>query len=685
MTWPLALGIGRDVPGDLGDSLLNMWILGWGLQQVPRLLTGAIGWHDYWNANIFHPDPLALALSEHLFGQTLQMLPVYAVTGNVILCYNLLFIASFALSGLGTYLLVRDLTGDRRAAFLAGLVYGFLPYRIASVPHLQVMSSQWMPFALYGLNRFIAGEASPFDGNSAIGSASPGQSRFAPLRPSAKAQGVPSNVEGRGARHLESHRYITFKMSDRWLALAGGTGALVMQNWSCGYYLLYFAPFVPLFCIHRMWTTGRLQQGSLWIGLSAAAAVTLACTLPFLFPYAEAQRVFGFERGLGEVMAFSANVWSYVTAAEPVRLWGRALRFYPHGEGETFLGFVPWLLSIVAFVVAVREAGRESREPSPRGWRRAATWTLAILVLVQLVAVLSVVIFGGFDSSFFGIPLRARTPVRLITQLAVASALLMLISPRARHITASLSRSSAMFFLAITILAMWLSLGPEPSAGDHRVSGVGLYGVLYNHVPGFNGVRVPARYAMIAGLFLAVLAGYGAKALVARRGSLAPVGVLAVLILAEGAAAPMEVNRTWNQNEAVPPAQVFPADRAPAVYQRLKSLPPGTVVTEFPFGDLAWEIRYVYYAAAHLKPITNGYSGQFPPGYKARVARLQQPSRDPAAAWQALKETGTTHVVFHPSSFADGANAEGVRAWLVDHGATITERFADGDVLFAVP
>ncbi len=122
---------------------------------MPRLLTGAISWTEFWNANIFHPDPLALALSEHLFGQTLQILPVYWLTGNIILCYNLLFISTFALSAFGTYLLVRDLTGDRRAAFIAGLVYGFLPYRIASVPHVQVMSSQWMPFALYGLNRFI--------------------------------------------------------------------------------------------------------------------------------------------------------------------------------------------------------------------------------------------------------------------------------------------------------------------------------------------------------------------------------------------------------------------------------------------------------------------------------------------------------------------------------------------------
>ena len=42
LTWPLALGLGSDVPGDLGDSLLNMWILGWGAAHVPRLLTGSI-------------------------------------------------------------------------------------------------------------------------------------------------------------------------------------------------------------------------------------------------------------------------------------------------------------------------------------------------------------------------------------------------------------------------------------------------------------------------------------------------------------------------------------------------------------------------------------------------------------------------------------------------------------------
>ena len=631
LTWPLVLGIGSDVPGDLGDSLLNMWILAWGAEHVPRLLIGAMSWSEFWNANIFHPEPLSLALSEHLFGQVLQILPVYWLTGNIILCYNLLFISTFALSAFGTYLLVRDLTGSARAAFIAGLIYGFLPYRIASVPHLQVMSSQWMPFALWGLNRFLTNPSKP-----------------------------------------------TY--------LAIGTAALVLQNWSCGYYLLYFAPFVPLFVLHRMWvlsTLGTPGTVRTWLWLFAAAAGTLVLSLPFLFPYQEVQQVFGIERPFGEVVNFSANVWSYVTASENVRLWGRSLRFYPHGEGETFLGFVPWLLAAIAVVAVCRERVR-AQLTNHAGWRRVAAWLLLIATITQFVALTSAVMFGGFSFDVLGLRIRATTPQRLFLQFAVALSLLLWVSARARLEAARLARSPVIFFLAAAILAMWLSLGPIPRAGDSLVSGLGIYGVLYEYVPGFNGVRVPARYAMIAGLFLAVLAGYGSRPLAQRW---TPVAVVSVLILLESAAIPMEVNRTWNQNEAVPPPRVYPrasVDR-PVVYDRIASLPPGSVVTEFPFGDAAWEIRYVFYAASHWKPITNGYSGGFPPRYKERVARLSRVTANPQAAWQALRDTGTTHAVVHRNAFARAQDADAVETWLRTRGAAEIGRFANGDRLFNLP
>jgi hypothetical protein len=55
---------------------------------------------------------------------------VYHLTGNLLLCYNLLFLSTFVLSGLGMYLLVREFTGNRWAAFLAGLLFAFVPIRI---------------------------------------------------------------------------------------------------------------------------------------------------------------------------------------------------------------------------------------------------------------------------------------------------------------------------------------------------------------------------------------------------------------------------------------------------------------------------------------------------------------------------------------------------------------------------
>ena len=442
-----------------------------------------------------------------------------------------------------------------------------------------------------------------------------------------------------------------------------------------------------------------------------ATSIEKAGGLPFLLPYSEAQRRFGFQRPFGEVVTYSANVWSYVTASENLWLFGKMLRYYPHGEGETFIGFVPWVLAAIAIArLLVGAKGLEpskilarGRTPALPAWRRILIGLLVVAVTTQFIAVVTVVIFGGFDINVFGLDIRARTPQRLIWQFAVAAALLLIASARVRAVLAQAARSPVMYFAVATVLAMWLSLGPQPKAGDSLVSGFGLYGVLYEYVPGFNGVRVPARYAMIAGLFLAVLAGYGVHAALrwgqTPRQSLLGVRPLAlafvaVLILIEGAAIPMEMNRTWGQNEATPPARVYPVGNigrgnfgeagAPAVYARVAALPAGSAITEFPFGDAAWEIRYVYYAAAHWKPITNGYSGGFPPDYSARVARLKNVTTDPAASWQSLLDSGSTHVVLHPTAFANPADAAAVQAWLEAHGATKLESFTDNDALYAI-
>lgn len=643
MTWPLVLGLGRDVPGDLGDALLNMWILGWGAEQVPRLLTGQASLQEYWNANIFHPAPLALAFSEHLFGLVIQGLAVYHLTGNLILTYNLLFLSTFALSGVGMFLLSRDLLRDlfpanaeegttapwiAAGAFVAGLLYAFVPMRVAQVAHIQSLSSQWMPLALYGLRRFL--------------------------------------------------------VSGRPRALAGGSAALVMQNWSCGYYLIFFAPFVPLFVAHQMWTARQLRNWRRWLALAGAGALVAAATWPFLSLYLRAREIHGFERTRGEVVRFSADVYSYLTAPDALRVWGGVLQPFPKPEGELFFGAMMLLLALAGVLAVAARVRRTStaEETTVRSpLRRAAAWTAGVALTVQAVGFAALIFTGGFITSIAGVPLRATNAFRLITGIVVAAAALLALSPRIRRGAIALARSSIVFSMLLAGLAIWLSLGPLPQSRGETLQGLGLYALLYDHVPGFDGLRVPARYAMVAAVFLSIVAGAGAAA-VLRASSRLPVAATALvgLVLVDLWFAPLPTNQTWAGGDVTPPARVQPADDAPAVYHVLASLPDDIVVAEFPFGDPAWELRYVYYSTVHWKPLVNGYSGAFPREYQTTLARLQRLGTDPEAAWQALKAAGTTHVVVHAAAFPPGG-ADVVMRWLTDHFAVEIARFGD-DVLF---
>ena len=127
----------------MGDPLFVCWVLLWTSGQIGRALGGDLSaLAQYWSGNIFFPAPLTVADSEHFTPQMLQALPILALTDKVILADNLLLLATFVLSALGTYLLVRDITGWPLAAFFAGLAFAYSPYRLDQYSHLQLLSCQ---------------------------------------------------------------------------------------------------------------------------------------------------------------------------------------------------------------------------------------------------------------------------------------------------------------------------------------------------------------------------------------------------------------------------------------------------------------------------------------------------------------------------------------------------------------
>lgn len=157
-TWPLVrhpaslLG----APSGAGDPFLNLWILGWDMQAVltnpASILDGRV-----FNANIFHPAAGTLAYSDHLLLQGVLLAPLYAITHDVVFCYNVLLIASLVASALAMHLLVRSVVGGESGAYLAGLAWGFGSYRFAHLIHIQLQSLYFLPLTFLFLHRVVAG------------------------------------------------------------------------------------------------------------------------------------------------------------------------------------------------------------------------------------------------------------------------------------------------------------------------------------------------------------------------------------------------------------------------------------------------------------------------------------------------------------------------------------------------
>ena len=148
MSWPYPLQIQTSLY-NWSDALLNSWTLAWGSRI---LLTDPF---NLFNANIFYPYPNTLAYSESLVPQTALAMPIILLTGLPSLAHNLLALSSFVLAAFGAYLLVYDLTRSRGASLVAGVIYTFTSYKMMHFAHLQLLSSQWLPFALLYARRMF--------------------------------------------------------------------------------------------------------------------------------------------------------------------------------------------------------------------------------------------------------------------------------------------------------------------------------------------------------------------------------------------------------------------------------------------------------------------------------------------------------------------------------------------------
>jgi hypothetical protein len=430
----------------------------------------------------------------------------------------------------------------------------------------------------------------------------------------------------------------------RWAVIAAA--AWVLQGLSCGYYLLFLAVLVGLWFL--WFGAGRWPVRKVAVA-AAAFAVGALVMAPFLRGYQVILRdTYGFKRSIGEIRYFSADVAGLLSASDELLAWGW-VQVFQRAESNLFPGLAIVLLSIFALYRAhpFRADGAESRR------MLVLRWVFGGLCLLLLVASVIPLAVGRWQLTIGGVRLLSIARADKPMTLALGAALVWIATlPRLR---AAFRRRSVLAFYLLAAFAMWVfALGPDPTVMEQRA----LYQAPYSwlmRLPAFDGLRVPARFWMMALVCLSVVAALAVHRLRGRARQV--VVALAVAgLLVDG----------WPRQFRVLPAP------------ELRPSPPGVAARlDLPISD-ATDPLALYQQMFDPVPLYNGFSGYGAPHYYAMRTMLED--SDPRIL-QVLASRGPLGIVIDHAGDSDGAFRKLV---LAAPGATV-ERMGHDWSSYRVP
>jgi len=244
---------------DTNDGRWSIWVVAW---VAHALTTNPV---TVYQANIYYPHQNALAFSEGNLVEGAIAIPAWLLTKNPYTTHNFFFLVCFALSGAATYYLVRYLTGDRRAAAVAGVLFAYCPFVFARQAHSQLLMIGFLPWSM-----------------------------------------------------LAFHRLMERTTISRAIELGV---VLWLTGLACAYYGIFAGGMVAFGTIMFAITRHHWKEPRYWGAMACAAVVCIGLTLPLFMPYLEMQQRTGFSRTLDDARAYSANAGAWLASSAWAHRW----------------------------------------------------------------------------------------------------------------------------------------------------------------------------------------------------------------------------------------------------------------------------------------------------------------------------------------------------------------------------
>jgi hypothetical protein len=361
-TWPLLWHAGDQIASDAGDPILNASILWWNATVGP--FTPA-----WWSPPFFFPSQNVAAFTENLVGLGPVATPIFWATGQPILTYNLTYFLTWPLGAIAAYWLAWTVLRRRDAAFLAGLVFAFAPYRLGQIPHIQVLTLFWLPMALVGLHRYV--------------------------------------MDGRR----------------RWLALFGA--AWLLQSLANGYFMFFGGVLIAL------WIAYFCSTRSTWRAAGPILLAWLVTSLPLamvMLRYRAIHQHYGLARPANAAFEFGAQPWAWWSPPPLVWFWsGLGVR---RGELELFPGLIGPLLVVAAVAAAV---ARRTPSDVTVHWQRWTRRLLGAIAMLSVAAIAFTLYYGRWRLQFGGLEVRMSGIGRAAIIAMVSGAAFVWLKPSIRE------------------------------------------------------------------------------------------------------------------------------------------------------------------------------------------------------------------------------------------------------------
>src|SRR2546423_2059636 len=600
MTWPWVLHL-RDAVADRGDPYMIAWTLWWDYHQT---------FHDplhLFDANVFYPYKYTLAFSENDYGIALPFFPLFAAGLRALTVNSVATFLGFAFCGYGAFRLTRTLTGSNGAAWIAGIVFAFVPYRFNVLSHLHYLFAGWIPLLLEALVLFA---------------------RERSLRRAA------------------------------WLGAAFTMNALSCVSW----FIMVLIPLAltAALVIARRPTLRR--DHAFWLRGGVALGAAALIILPFLIPYYVVSVKYGLRWQPWEFALNSPQLINWLAAESRNKLWHNFGAQIPGGH-KLFPGLLAPLLALAAlrFGDSTRDGASDRSESRRR--RRLRVVLDVIVVPAAIVAALALgygdVTYGAFGHQLVRLGARSVDPAVVVITVALSVRLWLTPSPfvrRARRpeqsqktrganatgIGSTATDSAAAGTTADSIEAetpAFDSTAAGASAADANAADITVSDAperdgdaiavrliwtvwgflsslganfflnrwLHDYVLLFQSIRLPARWAMVCYVGLAVLAGVGASRLACRASRLVARPRVAALVFAVVAAALVFELRTF-------PLEFERGEVEPtALALRLKRTEMRGGLVELPSEEGVNRHFYMLRAADHERPLVNATSSFLSP------------------------------------------------------------------------